>query len=111
MHPFMQDRHDPDRPIGQQTPVNVMMLASDIEAVDAELSGDGSPRRTARRDVLEAREQATDVGLRLGLAPGVQAIGIDVVEATARRVLDAKGRHGDQRLALRANTASASRGP
>ena len=111
VHAFMQDRHDPDRPVGQQPPVDVVTCASHVETVDAERGGDGAPGQPTRRDILETGEEATDVGLRLGLAPGIAAVGVDIVETTPGRFLNPKAGYVGQRRALRAKTASASSRP
>jgi hypothetical protein len=109
VHAFMQDRHDPDGAVRQYAPINVVVFAADVEALDAELGGDRTPCDPAGRNVLETRKQTTDIGLPLRLTPGLAAVVVDVVEPTTGCFLYTKVGYVAQRRGVRAKTASALR--
>jgi len=52
MHPFVKHGHDPDGTVGQQAPVDVMMLIAAVEALHANSAG--TARQGIVRDVISS---------------------------------------------------------
>ncbi len=109
MHPFVQDRHDPDVAIREMPPINDVVFIPKEEPIDSEFRRDGFRGDTVVLNLVEGGEQASDVFLRLILAPPVPCVAVDVVEAVGGRLLDANGGYECQER-FRAITSSAVRG-
>jgi len=93
VHPFMQHRRDPDRAIGQQAPIDVMMLIAAVEAIDPELDRYRAPGNLSFGNFAEPSEHAPNVAGRLIGAPAVPRINVYFIEATARPIQNAKCGH------------------
>lgn len=70
-----------------------MMLTTAIESLQAKVSRDRAPRNLARRDLVEFFEQSTYVTSSLIVPPSVARVDIDIVETTARPILNTKSGH------------------
>ena len=93
MHALMQDRHDPDVPVREMSPVDEMMLVSKEEPIDTELGWDRFRRDTMCCDLVEGCEQAGDVFRGLIISPPVPGVAIDVIEAVGRPFLNSDAGH------------------
>lgn len=93
MHALVKHRHDSDRAIGQQPPIDVMMLAAAEESIHAKFSRDSAPRNLASRDLVEFFEQVAYITSSLVVTPSASRVDIDIVETTARPILNTKSGH------------------
>jgi hypothetical protein len=93
VHPFMQDSHDPDGIVRQEAPIDIMAFLPAIEAIDAQFRRDVPPDATSCGDILEPREQATDIIFGLILPSAFAGIEKDVVDPPSRSLLHAIDSH------------------
>jgi hypothetical protein len=80
VHPLVEDGDDAERAVGQAFPVDDVAPVAGVPAVDAELGGDAAPDDFAPGDGGEGLEEAADIAVGLGLAPGLPRVAVDLVE-------------------------------
>ena len=108
MHAFVQDGHNTDVAVTERAPIDIMMFAPRVIALDAELRVYRAPSYFAFGNPVEAFKESADISFGLRAAPRLERVGINLVEPLAGDNGNPKSRHG-QRWRARAKTASASR--
>lgn len=91
VHPFVQDRDDADVAVRQAPPIDEVAFVAENIAVDPERGGYRPGGHAVGLNAREGVEKAGDIAIRLGLAPAVAGMAVDVVETVRRRLLDADG--------------------
>lgn len=103
MHPFVEDRHDTDVPVGQPAPIDIVPPVTKQVTLDAERCRNGSRCHAVGFDAIEGSKQIGDVAIGPPDSPAIPRVAIDLVQAIGGRLLDTDLCHGIQAL-LRAIT-------
>ncbi len=93
MHPFVHNGHDTDSAVGEQAPIDIVMLKSGVEFIYPELGKYSAPSRVSQSDIGKTLKQAANIANGLLIAPGISRVDINFVEASTRPIEDPKGGH------------------
>lgn len=89
MHALMQNGDNTNGTIGQDTPIDIMMLIPAIEAFDAESPGDIPPGNAAFGNIFKASKKAANITVSLILSPLLACIVVNVIYPAAGGALHA----------------------